>query len=491
MGTMENEVLIEPHESDPGGDLPNSSPTRRSFLKQSGLLAASGLGAAALGGLLPKVAAGATTYETAPPAPSAFQQLAENAVIFGGPAVLFDNYRKLWEHYGFPYNRLRVGLKISTPQTIGVEPNVDTLYGYTWLDLTRGPVVIQVPATGDRYYSWEIQDMWGNTFAYIGTRATGNKAGVYALTPPGWRGKLPQGVTEIKATTKYLFTLTRTLLKSPSDLSAARKVVNSFRTGTLKSYPNGLQAPVPLGKAEGLELFPIATSLEKLGVGIYQQINQAILRFPPLPVDAKYAKTLRPVGVDVKKYVQPSAANVPALEAAIAPAVNEAAAALKTYSTVVNGWSVNLGITPFIHEPLKRFALTYYGVGANINEEALYFNAAAVQGQPLTGANTYEIVFPKGQLPPVDAFWSVILYGTNLSLVPNPIDRYAVTSHTPGVIQRPDGSLSITVSTTQPSDPTTNWLPSPAGGFLLILRTYLPKPAVLKQTWNPPAIQKL
>jgi hypothetical protein len=106
-----------------------------------------------------------------------------------------------------------------------------------------------------------------------------------------------------------------------------------------------------------------------------------------------------------------------------------------------------------------------------------------MRGTPLSGANSYDIVFPQGQLPPVSAFWSVILYDSDGSLVPNPINRYEVASHTPDLVIRSDGSLSITVTNTQPADPTTNWLPAPTSGFSLTLRTYLPQQPILSQTW--------
>ena len=81
-------------------------------------------------------------------------------------------------------------------------------------------------------------------------------------------------------------------------------------------------------------------------------------------------------------------------------------------------------------------------------------HAASFSGAPLCGANSYEIVFPQGQLPPVSAFWSLILYNSSYQLSGNPINRYEIASHTPGLIVRSDGSLSITVSNTQPTDPT-------------------------------------
>jgi Protein of unknown function (DUF1214) len=99
------------------------------------------------------------------------------------------------------------------------------------------------------------------------------------------------------------------------------------------------------------------------------------------------------------------------LQAAIAPAIEaieaEAPALLSETST---GCSVNYHVTPVTHDPLKRAALTIYRPGTHVNKEALYFGAAAVDGVALTGANDYTLTFPAGQLPPVRAFWSLILY---------------------------------------------------------------------------------
>lgn len=91
--------------------------------------------------------------------------------------------------------------------------------------------------------------------------------------------------------------------------------------------------------------------------------------------------------------------------------------------------------------PLRRFALTIQGAGTHIEKEALYYGASSFNGAPLSGANSYEIVFPQGQLPPVSAFWSLILCNSSFQLSANPINRYEVASHTPGLIFRSDGSL--------------------------------------------------
>jgi len=54
-----------------------------------------------------------------------------------------------------------------------VTPNVNTVYGFGFLDLSQEPIVITAPDSGGRYYMIELIDMWNNAFAY----PAGNKVG--------------------------------------------------------------------------------------------------------------------------------------------------------------------------------------------------------------------------------------------------------------------------------------------------------------------------
>ena len=75
----------------------------------------------------------------------------------------------------------------------GGAPNNDTLYSRAWVYLKDEPVILTVPEIADRYYTMEIVDFMGDNFAYVGTRATGTKAGNYAIVGPDWKGTLPEG----------------------------------------------------------------------------------------------------------------------------------------------------------------------------------------------------------------------------------------------------------------------------------------------------------
>src|SRR5215472_2291727 len=84
----------------------------------------------------------------------------------------------------------------------------------------------------------------------------------------------------------------------------------------------------------------------------------------------------------------------------------------------------------------------------------------------------------KGELPPVNAFWSVTMYdGKTQLLIENPINRYLINSPMlPSLKRNADGSLTIYIEKSAPAaDKKANWLPAPNGTIYMVMRLYWPK----------------
>jgi hypothetical protein len=411
--------------------------------------------------------------------------VAQDAFIWGVPPVLASRYRGLAAGQGAPVNRFLVTPTLATPALKTAGPNVDTLYGFGWLDLGPEPVVLRVPDTHDRYYSIQLIDAYQNVFDYVGRRQTGTQAGVYALTPPGWSGVLPAGIVQIRAPTSLVLALTRTLVSGAKDLPAAQAIQAQYALGPLSAWPNRLQAP--LVQENALNAFPII-DLAAEGPPYFDELGALLQRYPPPANDAVALPAFAPIGVGPG--LTPS--RDPRLAKALAGAAPAAVARLKAarYSAEANGWSVNYNITNFVADPLARAATARIGPGAHIAREALYFGAAnGPDGRPLNGQMAYVLTFAPGQLPPVDAFWSLTLYGEDHFLVDNPIGRYAINDRTEGLAHGPDGSLTLAIQHGAPAAGTSNWLPAPQGGFSLVMRTYQPRPEVYKGVYHLPPLR--
>ena len=99
-----------------------------------------------------------------------------------------------------------------------------------------------------------------------------------------------------------------------------------------------------------------------------------------------------------------------------------------------------------------RAVVARIGLGSNLAEDSVYpYTRVDAEGKPLTGANRYVVHFPKGQFPPVGAFWSVTVSSSKQALVDNPLNRYALGDRDKLKFAA-DGSLRrSTYSTTRPA----------------------------------------
>ena len=129
----------------------------------------------------------------------------------------------------------------------------------------------------------------------------------------------------------------------------------------------------------------------------------------------------------------------------------------------------------------------------NRAEETKYiYTDNDAQGKQLNGRNTYALTFAKGQVPPVQGFWSLTLYNEEHFFHQNPLKRYSLGTKTKNFTYNADGSLTLYAGAKSPGkDKENNWLPAPEGKFSLLIRGYWSDKAILDGTWQPPKIARL
>lgn len=144
---------------------------------------------------------------------------------------------------------------------------------------------------------------------------------------------------------------------------------------------------------------------------------------------------------------------------------------------------------------LNRMGAAVLGIYGNTKEEAIY-PAYYVDGdkQKLDGSHRYTLRFAKGQLPPVNSFWSLTMYDQPASLlVHNPINRYLLNSTMLSEFQMDDdGGLTLYIQNESPGkDREANWLPAPKGPFSVIMRLYWPKAEAVEGQWKQPPLTRV
>jgi len=442
------------------------------------------------------------------PSISEIKTIAEEGFIYGLPIVM--NYAVMNEYavdkggpqYKAPFNQLKNEARVFTYEdTAVITPNSDTPYSFAWLDLRAEPMVLSVPAVPkDRYYSVMLND--GNTYnyGYIGSRATGSEPGNYLVVGPDWKGETPPGIKKVFAsTTPFSVAGYRTQLFNPDDMPNVVKIQSGYKVQPLSAFLK--QSPPPA--APKIEFLPANTAGIK--ENFFQYLDAALKFVPPSPEDQDVRAKLARLGIGSGKPLDVNALS-PEQKAAVAEGMKAGEEKVTQYLTSgmkdINGWKVGsfFGDRNFYKgDWLMRAAAAQGGIYGNDAVEAAYpVTRVDGQGQPLDGSkHNYTLTFPAGQLPPVNAFWSVTMYdGKTQLLIKNPINRYLInTPMLPQMKKNPDGSLTLYIQKDSPGgDKQSNWLPAPNGPIYLVMRLYWPKttpPSILPPgsgSWKPPAI---
>jgi hypothetical protein len=455
---------------------------------------------AAIAALAPP-AAGAADARTSAPRDPAFQRafgvrakrafdVGLRAYVYGLPLLNQQRVISI-----FPANLLINVTRLSNPaQRLVVLPNVDTLYTVARLRLQDGPLVLHVPDLGGRYYTMQFLDAYTNSFAYVGRRATGTRPGNYAIAPPGWRGRVPSGVRLIRSPTPVVWLLGRTLVDGEPDLPAVNAIQRQYTLTPLARFGGAPNSAIFL-PSSNLRPGPLPE-----GLAFFDRMGELMKENPPPRRDRALIRSFRRLGIGAGLKTSTrklSTATRSGLAAAVEAGPGLVAAYGRRQQRISarrnNGWRLAAkGIGNFGRNFLLRADISETALGANVREEAIYpVTEVDSRGRPLTGAHSYRLRFKRGQLPPVNAFWSLTMYGPDRFLVENPIARYAVGNRTPGLKRNADGSLDVWLQHDAPAGRESNWLPAPAGRFSLALRLYEPKRLVLRERWPLPTVSRL
>ncbi|MFV8784347.1 DUF1254 domain-containing protein [Microbulbifer sp. SA54] len=448
-------------------------------------------------------------YAQAWPSAEETEKIAEEAFIYGLPIVM--NYSVMYEfvldpnsgQYKAPFNKLSNSANVFTyKDTTVVTPNSDTPYSMLWMDLRAEPIVISVPAIEDkRYYSIQLVDSSTFNYGYIGSRATGNAAGSYMIVGPGWQGEKPQGINQVFAAgSDFSLAIIRTQLFDPQDIDRVREIQAQYKVQPLSAFLGKPAAPA----AEKID-FP-KIDKQSMQSRFFSYLDFALQFIPPSPDEQEIRAQLARIGIGTGKKFSLEALPEDQRKA-IAQGVEQArqriAEAAANVGEKINGWNISspFGDRAFYNGNwLLRAAGATAGIYGNDAIEATYpMTRSDGKGTPLDGSkHSYTLTFAEGELPPVNAFWSVTMYdGKTQLLIKNPIDRYLINSPMlPEMKKNPDGSVTIYIQSSSPGkELETNWLPAPDGPIYLVMRLYWPKtepPSVLppgKGTWKPPAIE--
>ncbi len=378
-------------------------------------------------------------------------------------------------------------------------PNADTLYTTAWVDVSNEPWVFSVPDMGDRYYLLPMLSGWTDVFQVPGKRTTGGKAQKYAITGPGWSGTLPEGVTEYKSPTGIVWILGRIYCTgTPADYAAVHALQDEFSLVPLSSYGKPY-TPVPQPVDASFDMkTAVRDQVDSLSVNDYFNYLARLMKTnPPAAADAPMVEKMKAIGLEPGKDFDPS--KLGAFDKEVIKTVPKVAQVkimeyFKKAAEPVNGWMyLTKDIGLYGTNYIQRALVTAIGLGANRPQDAIYPTTQKdVDGHEYDGASKkYVIHFDKGQMPPVNGFWSITMYDKDYFFVPNSLNRYTLSARNK-LIPNSDGSVDLYLQADSPGKAKeANWLPAPNAQFIPMMRLYWPKetpPSIIDGTWKPPAI---
>lgn len=432
--------------------------------------------------------------------PSEASALAKDAYIFAYP--MLENYRTMYVEAVSTenFNKFTRTETLFGPESkTVVRPNNDTIYSTAWLDLRAEPLVVELPAVSDRYFSLQLVDMYTHNFAYAGSRATGTGSVTVMIAGPYWEGETPSGIDHVFCSEgDYVYCVIRTAVNSekPGDLQRVIDIQQRCSLLTLGEYTG-----IPCPETVETESFPPFDQTVADSAGFIGYFNFLLGRLKIHPSEEALIQSFSRIGVGPDKTFDPAELAEPVREA-IESAMTEARQAIyhpgTTMGSITNGWSLPGRIFGNRERMqglyLIRASAAHIGLYGNDLEEAYYpscyFDS---DGEPLdTSRFNYVISFSKEELPPVDpkGFWSITMYDENQFMVENPLNRYSIGDRS-DLTYGEDGSLILYLQHESPgADKESNWLPAPDGKFTMTLRIYIPSPEGLDPLYCPPAVRK-
>jgi len=387
-------------------------------------------------------------------------------------------------------------------RSIFLTANDNTLYSWTWLDLTKGPLVLEVPpkslgAINDMWYRWVID--LGITGPDKGT------GGKYLILPPGYKGDASRKgyVSVVQSPTFNIWLPWRTFVVG-DDWKAAVDHVKKY----VRVYPPSQAANPPRMQVEDMSGKPFNT-VAPADYAFWELLSQVVQQEPTESLDQIRLGYYAAIGIQKGKPFAPDERMKKILaEAAAVGDATARAIAFRTrgkdaYYYENSAWQLPfIGGYKFQTQPgvlnLDGYIFYYFlatGVTPAMEEKMVgvgsqyAWASRDASGNPLDGAKNYKLRLP--QNVPVKDFWSVILYTNQTRSMPQTNQQYpGVGSQTKGLLVNADGSTDVFFGPKAPAGKELNWVQTnPGQGWNTILRLYGPLQPWFDKTWRPGEIE--
>jgi len=329
-----------------------------------------------------------------------------------------------------------------------VAPNLTSMTGGLFIDISHGPVTLEIPEVKDRYIVYQCIDVFTHNFYYMGTRANHGEAGRFVFHNK--HQQLPDNdATSVLMEGDHAIIVIRIDIANEDEYERVRAIQDAIQI---------VDAP------QEHRSYPTYDEKKAFSPDFVEYVNELLTEVPD--TETALFERFAAIGImsDVSLTAEQKAEVRAGIDAAYA-AIKQEAANLQVGNGYI-GATTTFGTREYLNgNYIGRAAGANFGLWGNSKEEANYF-MSFVEGEG-------DIIFAKENLPPLSeiGFYSITAHDENVLVKPNEFDSYVLTMDKMRFEE--DGSLVVKFSSQQEEG---NWLYTPGGKMVILLRVYQPDP---------------
>jgi hypothetical protein len=421
---------------------------------------------------------------------------AEQAYLSGIPGTSIQAFLPAARKFGGVDGNVMIFEDRMDSKALWLTPNNSSVYFYTWIDTTKGPIVMETPPNvlgifDDHWFRW-VGD-YGNAGPDKG------QGGKFLILPPGYKGEVPKGYFVMRPSTYGVWAPGRGMLVNGDSKPAVESIKK-----LLKIYPLAQAAHPPVTKFTDMSGIPHNT-IHANDYHFYEELHEVLEMEPNEALDPETLGIFASIGLQKGKPFAPDERMKKILTEAVAIG-NATARTLAfrsrnqaSYIYPGSSWWIpsNSGfefmLAPGVFDLDTRTAFFYWATAvtpamfAKMIGRGSQYAAAFTDSShhALDGSKTYKVHLPPN-IPAKDN-WSFTLYDNQTRSCLQTDQRFpSVNSFDKGLVTNPDGSIDVWFGPKLPQGaPAANWAQTiPGKGWNMLFRLYGPLAPWFDKTWR-------